>query len=52
VQHHDDVGAARQRLGVAGLLVAAIAGIMIMRQRADAKPPGKLDGGILAAVIG
>ena len=52
MQHHDDVGAEAQRLGVAGLLVAAVAAVALVHERVQAEPPGDLDGVVVARVVG
>jgi len=52
VQHDDDVGAAPERLRVAGLLVAAVAAVAVVDQRVDAEAARDLGGLVLAGVVG
>ena len=51
VDHHHDVGAARQRLAVAGLLVAAVAEVALVLDHREAEPAGERHGAVAAAVV-
>jgi hypothetical protein len=51
MDHHADVGAARERLAIAGLLVAAVAAAGRMDQRVEAEPPRHVDRPVTAGVV-
>jgi len=51
MDHHDHVGSARQRLGVAGLLVAAIAQVLFVNRDREAETPRYGDGAVGALIV-
>jgi hypothetical protein len=51
VQHHHDVGAVLQRPGVTGLLVAAVATVLVVDVDRDVELAGDRDGFVAARVV-
>ena len=51
MDHDHDVRAELQGLGVAGLLVAAVAPVLFVDEDAEAELPGQLDGPVPAGVV-
>jgi hypothetical protein len=51
MQHHHDVGPLAQGLGIAGLLVAAVAAVLRMLEGQDAEAAGLGHGAVVARVV-